>query len=372
MGKWAGILSLLQEECRLRTATDKSFVSKVNNSLKDKPHFIYQRFDRKTRGSGSPAPALREGEGRGPPRAKALGHFAQSPNARALGVRALGRDGGGRSGPGREGAGAGHDEPSGRGPGGQVPGALRGGRPGRPRGPVGGRGRKGVVATGAGRGHRLWAQTLLRQGPSGRGLARGGGREGRGPVRARERRHRSTVTGAAVRVSCRGFRQASPGAQPAGNTGRVRRAPAEPPLRPLGPAEAGRAAAAGETIRACLGRRAAGRGIGGPVGVVVHHGWRRLPGAEAVRGGPQHVRPGHPAAEDERAMGRAAGPGAPGGPDQASVLKSPVLDGRAGCEEFRGLVGDGSGSGRPDRHRGSLAVRRHRPRPGDGQGLRQR
>ena len=55
MGKWAGILSLLQkEECRLRTATDKSFVSKVNNSLKDKPHFIYQRFDRKTRGSGSP------------------------------------------------------------------------------------------------------------------------------------------------------------------------------------------------------------------------------------------------------------------------------------------------------------------------------
>ena len=30
-----------------------------------------------SRGSGSPARALREGEGRGPPRAKALGHFAQ-------------------------------------------------------------------------------------------------------------------------------------------------------------------------------------------------------------------------------------------------------------------------------------------------------
>ena len=40
MEKWAGILSLLQEECRLRTATGKSFVSKVNNSLKDKPRLL--------------------------------------------------------------------------------------------------------------------------------------------------------------------------------------------------------------------------------------------------------------------------------------------------------------------------------------------
>ena len=59
MGKWAGILSLLQEECRLRTATDKSFVSKVNNSLKDKPHFIYQRFDPLAFGVGHFAGAVK-------------------------------------------------------------------------------------------------------------------------------------------------------------------------------------------------------------------------------------------------------------------------------------------------------------------------
>ena len=45
MGKWAGLLSLLQEECRLKTATDKSLVDKINTGLKGKPHFLHQRFD---------------------------------------------------------------------------------------------------------------------------------------------------------------------------------------------------------------------------------------------------------------------------------------------------------------------------------------
>jgi len=45
MGKWAGVLSLLQEECRLKTATDKSLVDKINTGLKGKPHFLHQRFD---------------------------------------------------------------------------------------------------------------------------------------------------------------------------------------------------------------------------------------------------------------------------------------------------------------------------------------
>ncbi|KAK3242430.1 hypothetical protein CYMTET_47881, partial [Cymbomonas tetramitiformis] len=43
--KPVGILSLLHEECRLKTATDLSFVEKLNTSLKGRPHFTHAKLN---------------------------------------------------------------------------------------------------------------------------------------------------------------------------------------------------------------------------------------------------------------------------------------------------------------------------------------
>ena len=44
IGKWAGLLSLLQEECSLKSADDRSFVAKINKELKDRDHFIHSKI----------------------------------------------------------------------------------------------------------------------------------------------------------------------------------------------------------------------------------------------------------------------------------------------------------------------------------------
>ena len=44
-GRPLGVIALLQEECRLKTATDRSFVEKMKTSLKGKPHYKPSRLD---------------------------------------------------------------------------------------------------------------------------------------------------------------------------------------------------------------------------------------------------------------------------------------------------------------------------------------
>ena len=44
IGSWPGLLSLLQEECSLKSADDRSFVAKINKELKDRDHYIHSRI----------------------------------------------------------------------------------------------------------------------------------------------------------------------------------------------------------------------------------------------------------------------------------------------------------------------------------------
>lgn len=44
IGSWPGLLSLLQEECALKSADDRSFVAKINKELKDKDHYIHSKI----------------------------------------------------------------------------------------------------------------------------------------------------------------------------------------------------------------------------------------------------------------------------------------------------------------------------------------
>ena len=47
IGSWPGLLSLLQEECALKSASDSSFVAKANRELKGRDHFVHNKLNPK-------------------------------------------------------------------------------------------------------------------------------------------------------------------------------------------------------------------------------------------------------------------------------------------------------------------------------------